>query len=406
MRNAHCKTRNAIAAVCGVVVFAVSGASASALPPDPSNAALVYYRAYLLRPGPDRPWPEALNRFVKGDESLENVKLDLLIRRDKIELIKAATKIPKCDWGVQYSKGMGRDEPHLLMMYQFAWLLRADAQRLAAEGQYHAAFERCLTIRRLGQHVGGETPIDCAVTRGIDERAQASIRRILAIMPSNVEILRWLRGRLSEEPRPILSPDPALKMDLELALQSLRTRPDILTAIREELVEKSGNENTRRQAEILTDDQLVARARAAYTPFLDSSLQVIHSGKSYAETYTRLKNLKEGLQEKYGSDSAARQIINACANEVLNGYNSEVRFTASSNALQGAIEIYIEIARTGQVPFMPPESMPKDPYSGEDFRYETTEDGFLFRCSGPDLAKGTILRPFEFKVRDDGRPGP
>ncbi len=403
MRSTHHRTRNTIAAIYAVIVLSALGASASTLPPDSDNAALLYYRAYLLRPGPDRPWPEALNKFVDGSESLENVKLDLWIRRDKIELIETAAKMSKCDWGLQYSKGFGLDAPHFLMMQQFAWLLRADAQRLAVEGQYHAAFERCLTIRRLGRHVGAETPLACAVARSIDGRAETSIKRVLEVMAPNVEMLKWLQGRLAEEPRPRLALDQALKMDLELALQTFRNNANILAAARKGLEEKAADENARKRAKSLTDQEVVARATEAYTPFLDAALEVIHSDKSYTETYIRLKDLRGDLEKKHGSDSAAEQIIDACANQVLNAYNSEVRSTASSNALKGAIEVYIEIAKTGRVPFLPPEGIPKDPYGSKDFEYETTKDGFLFRCSAPDLAAGTSLRPFEFKVRDPNR---
>jgi hypothetical protein len=49
---------------------------------------------------------------------------------------------------------------------------------------------------------------------------------------------------------------------------------------------------------------------------------------------------------------------------------------------------------------MPPDGVPKDPFSGKDFQYETTQDGFLFRCPAPDLTEGAIVRPFEFKVHN------
>ncbi len=400
MRSTHRSTRNTIAAIYGVVVLAASGASASALPPDPNNAALVYYRAYLLRPGPDRPWPEALNKFVDGSESLMNVKLDLWIRRDKIELIETAAKMSKCDWGLQYSKGLGLDAPHFRMMQQSAWLLRADAQRLAVEGQYHAALERCLTIRRLGRHVGSQTFLARAVTRTIERGAKIGMQHILGIMPPSTDTLAWLKGQLSEDLTPLPSLDDTVRMDLELALQTLRTHADIIAAVREKLVEKAADENAKRRARDLTNDELITHAGEAYTPFLDAALQVIHSGKPYSETYTRLKNLRQELEEKHGSDPAAKQIIDACADQVLSSYNSEALFSASSNALKAAVEVYLEIAKTRRVPFVPPEGVAKDPYSGKDFEYETTKDGFLFRCSAPDLANGTILRPFEFKVRD------
>jgi hypothetical protein len=401
MRGIDYRTRNTIAGICSLIVLGTLKASASALPPDPDNAALVYYRAYLLDPGPDRPWSISLSKFISGDEPLdEKVKFDLRIREHKIEMIETAAKMPKCDWGIQYSHGLGYEAPHFPMMRQLANLLRADAQRLGVEGQYRAALERCLTIRQLARHVGDDSMFACLVARSVDRTAETSVQRILGIMPPDVDTLVWLKDRLSEEPRPPLSLDRVLKMDLELALQSLRTHADILARVRQELAENAQDENARGQAKNLTDGELVARARDAYTPFLNAALPVIHSGKSYNETYTRLKDLRQELEKEHGNDPAAKQIIEACADQVLNTHNAEALFTASSRALKVAIEVYIEIAKTGRVPFMPPESVLKDPYSDKDFEYETTKDGFLFRCRAPDLSKGTIIRPFEFKVHD------
>jgi hypothetical protein len=400
MRGTHCRTRNTIAAICGLTVLLTLGASASALPPDPNNAALVYYNAYLLDPGPERPWSISLSKFVSGDGPLnKEVKLDLWIREHKIELIEIAAKMAKCDWGIQYSRGVYQSN-HFSMMTQLANLLRADAQRLAIEGQYRAALERCLTIRRLGRHVGDETSFACSVARNLNRRSEMSIQRVLGIMPPDVDMLVWLKGRLSEEAGPFLSLDRALKMDFELALQSFRTHANILAAIRQELAEKAEDENAKRQAKDLTDGELIARARDAYTPFLDAARQVIYSGKSYNETYTRLKGLRQELEKEHGNNPAAKQVIVACADEVPGSYSSQVFFAARSNALRAALEVYIEIARTGRVPFMPPDGLPRDPYSDKDFQYETTKDGFLFRCPAPDLTEGAIVRPFEFKVRD------
>jgi hypothetical protein len=63
-----------------------------------------------------------------------------------------------------------------------------------------------------------------------------------------------------------------------------------------------------------------------------------------------------------------------------------------------AIDIYIIKAKTGQLPDALPESMPKDLFSGKDFKYEKTKEGFVLRCRGKDLVKDKIYE-FEFKVK-------
>lgn len=403
MRSSHYRTGNTIAAICAVVVFLAHSASASTLPPGPDNAALVYYRAYLLDPGPDRPWSMSLSKFLSGNGPLDDdAKYDLRIREHKIELIETAAKIPKCDWGLEYSDGFSQSN-HFSMMIQLANLLAADAKRLAIEGQHRAALKRSLTIRQLARHIGDEETFAYLVAQSLIGRAETSVRHVLEIMPTDVDTLTWLKGRLSEEIETSLSLDRALRMDFELALLTLRTQAEILVAIRQELVKKTPDENSQRPARDLTDEELIAWVRDTYAPFLETALQIIHSGKPCRETYARLKDLRQELEEEHGGDPAAKRIIIVCADNPLRSYNTGVVREVSSNALRAAVEIYLEIAKTKRVPFMPPESVPKDPCSGKDFQYETTKDGFLFRCSAPDSAGGTILRPFEFKVRDPNR---
>jgi len=45
-----------------------------------------------------------------------------------------------------------------------------------------------------------------------------------------------------------------------------------------------------------------------------------------------------------------------------------------------------------------PEGLPKDLFSGKDFRYEKTADGFTLRCRGKDLDKNETYQ-YEFKVK-------
>ena len=41
--------------------------------------------------------------------------------------------------------------------------------------------------------------------------------------------------------------------------------------------------------------------------------------------------------------------------------------------------------------------MPKDLFSGKDFKYEKTSDGFILKCPGKDLFKDEAYE-YEFKI--------
>jgi len=48
--------------------------------------------------------------------------------------------------------------------------------------------------------------------------------------------------------------------------------------------------------------------------------------------------------------------------------------------------------------FFLPEDTPMDLFSGKDFKYEKTKEGFVLRCQGKDLVKNKIYE-YEFKVK-------
>jgi hypothetical protein len=75
------------------------------------------------------------------------------------------------------------------------------------------------------------------------------------------------------------------------------------------------------------------------------------------------------------------------------GTNNETFF----NAIKAAIEIYIVKAKSGRLPEELPANLPKDSFSGEDFEYEKTADGFDLRCGAKDLDKNEVYQ-YEFKV--------
>jgi len=45
-----------------------------------------------------------------------------------------------------------------------------------------------------------------------------------------------------------------------------------------------------------------------------------------------------------------------------------------------------------------PVYLPKDPYTGKDFEYEITNEGFVLHCKGEDLYQ-RLWRWLEFKVK-------
>jgi hypothetical protein len=91
-------------------------------------------------------------------------------------------------------------------------------------------------------------------------------------------------------------------------------------------------------------------------------------------------------------------VITGSADLLVGFYSLQVRHRASSNALKAAIEIYLAMAKTGRLPSTLPDYLPKDPYSGQDFEYQTTAESFVLRCRVKAIDDNKVWQ-YEFKVR-------
>jgi hypothetical protein len=87
---------------------------------------------------------------------------------------------------------------------------------------------------------------------------------------------------------------------------------------------------------------------------------------------------------------------------VINGlFKPQVKHTAQINSIKAAVEVYLVLAKTGQLPKELPDYLPKDPYTGRDFLYEITDEGFALRCQDAEfLRRKNKWLEFKVKSRD------
>jgi len=83
------------------------------------------------------------------------------------------------------------------------------------------------------------------------------------------------------------------------------------------------------------------------------------------------------LSEAYAIETST---FGLSLNSIDGDFTSQVGHTAWINSLKAAVELYLIIAKTGQLPEELPDDLPKDPYTGKDFLYERTDDGFVLAC--------------------------
>jgi len=394
MWNINYNIKKAICSICVIMALWVFVVHAATLPPDPDNAALLYYQAFLHRPEPDDDTLWSIDEVLSGGEPDEKVReyLNLPDCRETIEFAEAAAQLPRCDWGIRYSRGIEAHLPLSVHFRRLSFLIYADAGVLAADGDYRKALGRCLTIRQIAVHVGDDLLINYLISLQLDGLAHRCTCDVLGSMPTDADILTWLRGRLVVVRDVFPSFVRALEMDFELSLQSLRTDPDILIRLRVHLAENADDENTRDEILGLTDEELIALIREQYEDFFNNVFHVIDSEMTYEEKSLEIQRLSKIMEDKYAGYSYVG------TGRIAEHYNLKVRNEAQFNALKAAIEIYLIKAETCQLPETLPDGLPKDPYSDQDFEYEVTSQGFVLRCREKEIDANKLWE-FEFKIQ-------
>ena len=142
------------------------------------------------------------------------------------------------------------------------------------------------------------------------------------------------------------------------------------------------------------DEEIFAASREYYSNFI-SSMQVAID-LPYAQSLKQLEQLRDKA-EKQAADNPATILSAALWPAVTKICTLEVRARTNVNALKAAIDIYIVKAKTGRLPDTLPAGLPRDLYSGKDFKYEKTKEGFILHCQGKDLDKDEFFK-FEFKI--------
>jgi len=367
--------------------------------PNPDNAALLYYQAFLLRPEPNMATSSQINEVLKGAEPGREIRIYLGRCLPMIQTAEVASQIPQCAWGIWYGTEAGFGVNSLqIETRNLVFILAVDARTLAADGHYRAALARCSTIRRLASHIGDETLLTYLTSRQIDSMALSTIQHVLGVMPPDSSTLAWLRGQLSVVQGVQPSIGKALQADFESILYSLRNNPGYIEKIRTVTMRKGKNKQRERTSRNLTDDELLVPTREAYSSFLNSLFLVMDSDIAYERKLTRVKQMISELAEKYDDEPATGYVISHCAGRLPEWYELQIEHHAHLNGIKAAVEIYLVVAKTGELPRELPNHLPQDPFTNRDFTYERTEDGFALRCGGQDIL-GRRKGLLEFKVR-------
>ncbi len=386
------KSRKITKAIFAVLVLLISAPSLSAYPPD--NAAVLYYKAFMLYESPDIFGPKLWDYFKGNIKSNEKVEEFLKKNRRIINIVLDATRIDHCDWGLDYSQGTEVLLPPHHKARQIFALLAAEARMQADRGDYRQALGRCMSIYRMARHLN-ERPIICyLVGTGINSSTHKYITtQFLSEMPQDTETLTWLRDELTKFDRQPYSVKPSLRWKREAAIISMS--PDRIGRVVEYGLDDGPFKEKILQKILEADEQFFDRNKAYWNKYMDAVQAAF--GLPYPQAYSKLKPLDEKPSKEFSKNSDAT-LTAACSPTWLRIYALSMRLRTHSNAIKAALEIYIIKAKTGKLPDALPAGMSGDLFSGKDFQYEKTKDGFVLRCQGKDLSKDKIYE-YEFKVK-------
>ncbi|MHC4643253.1 MAG: hypothetical protein ACYS32_16535, partial [Planctomycetota bacterium] len=213
------KIRIITTVILAVLVLLVSAPSVFAYPPD--NAAVLYYKAFMLYESPDNIGPMLWDYWKGNIELNEKIEEHLSRNQRVIKIVLDATRIDNCDWGLDYSQGTAVLLPPLHKARELFALLAAEATMQADRGDYRKALGRCMSIYRMARHLN-ERPIVCYIVAvAINAANHRCISQILSDMPQDVETLAWLRDELAEFDKRPFSIEPVLSWKREAGIISM-----------------------------------------------------------------------------------------------------------------------------------------------------------------------------------------
>ena len=387
------KMRNSLFAgtVFVSLTMALVASPVLAYPPDPDNAALLYYQGILTLVELDEEARDRIRDVARGEVTPDDkVREDISKCIGAIQFAEAAAQVPECNWGVQYSQGFDALMPQMAHMKVLTFVLVADARIRASDGDYKGALERCLMTGIFAHHVGDDTLVSYLVSLSVRAMVYKCMQDIIGQAVNDEELLGWLKNEFATAPADTLSPVNPLKIELEI-VTDLMQMDNI-----EKLARILADSDEKKMADIINkaDKKTLEQASRLYSEHIKSALTVFSTPMRYEQAHSKLKQLANNFDPNDPASAAAGAFIPALARILT----LKMRTETHANAIKAAIDICMARAKTGHLPDTLPTGLPKDALSSKDFKYEKTKDAFILRCRGKDLDKDEIYE-YEFKVK-------
>ena len=298
--NKICK--NSFAGTLFITLAAVIVASpALAIPPDPDNAALLYYQAFLSLAQLSDEARGHIGDVARGETPPDKqVRQDIAKCAGATESAEAAAKVPACNWGVRYSQGFSVLMPQMAQMRHLTFVLIADARIRAADGNYKSAFERCLMTVTFARHIGDDTLISYLVSRSVRGRAYKCMQDVMGRAAGDAKLLQWLKDELAKSGTETLSPVRPLEIERDIASDLMRIENVEKLA---QVLAGFGGKISATEIAKKADEKTIEQARRICTERINSAMTIMSTSMPYEQAETQLKQLSGNLDPNDPSDS-------------------------------------------------------------------------------------------------------
>jgi hypothetical protein len=140
------------------VLFLSAGHLCAAHDPDETrNAALRYWLAFaeMQDPPADKTTTELLEKTAAGDVVWNEAKLGPILDKNEeaILAMQRGTKLPECDWGLEYERGRSASIAYVARARVLARLNTLYGKRLEAKGRTQEAIDTWLAGIRFSRHL-------------------------------------------------------------------------------------------------------------------------------------------------------------------------------------------------------------------------------------------------------------
>ncbi len=344
----------------------------------------------------DVPWQDVPQRWHDwSDETRQQVAELLAENQDVVREIRQLSERGGPVYPLDFSKGLAMDLPHLAPMRECARLLRADAIIKAMEGNKTEAFEDVIAGMKLGEALkqepvlisqfvriamngilssGLQVSLEGAdlspeqtrrlmmqIARGRDRRAFAD--SLAGELHMGLQIFSGLR-----------EPNPAKRDAFDLAFYLGAGAPDTIDELIRDFYRSPLGRPWLNMDEAAYADLIGRLCSAAEQPYYEAAPEM------------------NQIEMDFSSLAPTRVLSDRLIPGLMRAYESQARHEAILDLMQMGILVEQHHARTGSYPesldAIAPEfggSLPVDPFTGNPYLYQPSDDGFLLYSIGQNL---------------------